>query len=81
MAELPIAETIVAKLSIHLGPNVARMVIKSFARKIGAAGGEQLTGAHVAGLIDEIRPMLNVMIGKGPADAVAADIARATAAK
>jgi hypothetical protein len=52
------------------------MAIKSFAKKIGVSGPEALTAAHLPALVDEIHPMLNIMIGKGPADAVAADISR-----
>ena len=69
----PIAETVIAKLSVHLGPHVAKMTVRSFAKKVGA---EQLTAAHVPGLIEDIRPMLNVMIGKGPSESVVADIER-----
>lgn len=74
----PIAETVIAKLSVHLGPHVAKMTVRSFAKKVGA---EQLTLAHVPGLIEDIRPMLNVMIGKGPSESVVADIERVTAGK
>ena len=69
----PIADTVIAKLSVHLGPHVAKMTVRSFAKKVGA---EQLTAAHVPGLIEDIRPMLNVMIGKGPSESVVADIER-----
>ena len=68
-----IADAVVAKLSTHLGPHVAKMTLKSFARKIGV---EQLTPAHLPRLIEEIRPMLNVMIGRGPSEAVVAELAR-----
>jgi hypothetical protein len=80
MAE-PIAETVIAKLSVHLGPNVARMALKSFARKVGVQGHDQLTAAHLPRLIEDIRPMLNVMIGKGPSESVVAEIERVTSAK
>ena len=76
----PIADLVIAKLAIHLGPHVARMALKSFAKKVGIPGNEQLTAAHVPGLIGEIRPMLNVMIGQGASEAVVADIERVTAA-
>ena len=75
MPEPAIADAIIAKLSIHLGPHVARMALKSFAKKVDLPG-ERLTAAHVPGLIQDIRPMLNVMIGKGPSEAVVADIER-----
>ena len=81
MTEPPISEIVLARLSLHLGPNVARMALKSFVKKAGIAGPEQLTSAHLTGLVDEIRPMLNVMIGKGPTDAVVAEIARLAPAK
>ena len=71
-----IADAVVAKLSVHLGPHVAKMTIKSFARKVGV---EQLTAAHVPRLIEEIRPMLNVMIGRGPSESVVAELARVAA--
>lgn len=75
----PLTETVISKLSVHLGPHVARMTVKSFAKKVGAQ--EQLTADHLPRLIEEIRPMLNVMIGKGASDSVVADIERATTAR
>jgi hypothetical protein len=72
----PIGERVIAKLSTHLGPHVARMALKSFAQKAGIQDQAQLTAAHLPGLVEEIRPMLNVMIGRGPGEALAADIAR-----
>ena len=76
MPEMPIGDIIIGKLATHLGPNVAKMTVKAFAKKAGAGGYEQLTAAHLPALLEEIRPMLNVMIGKGPAEAVVADISR-----
>lgn len=73
----PLTETVISKLAVHLGPHVARMTVKSFAKKVGAP--DQLTVAHLPKLIEEIRPMLNVMIGKGASESVVADIQRATA--
>ena len=78
MAEPQIAETVISTLSVYLGPHVAKMALKSFAQKVGVPAQEQLTVAHVPGLIAEIRPMLNVMIGKGPSEAVVADLERMT---
>ena len=80
MPEPPIADAVISKLAIHLGPHVAKMALKSFAKKVGIASHEQLTVAHLPGLLADIRPMLNVMIGKGPSEVVVADIARATSA-
>ena len=77
----PIADVVIAKLSVHLGPHVAKMAVRLFAKKAGVDGYEHLTAAHVPRLIEEIRPMLNVMIGKGPSASVMADIERTSAGR
>ncbi len=74
-----IGDLVISRLSVHLGPNVSKMAIRSFAKKAGVHGPEELTVAHLPALVEEIHPMLNVMIGKGPADAVVADIQRTVA--
>ena len=76
MHETALGDALAAKLSIHLGPNVSRMAIKSFAKKVGLAGPEQITPTHVPAFIEEIRPMLNVMVGRGPTDALVTEISR-----
>jgi len=75
----PVARAIIQTLSLHLGPHVANMAVKAFGRKVGVPTPDQLTIAHVPGLIEEIRPMLNVMIGTGPSQSVVADIERVAA--
>lgn len=77
----PIADVVIAKLSVHLGPHVAKMAVRSFAKKAGVNDYGQLTAAHVPRLIEDIRPMLNVMIGKGPSESVVADIERTSAGR
>lgn len=77
----PIAEAVIAKLSGHLGPHVAKMAVRSFAKKAGVDSYEQLTAAHLPRLIEDIRPMLNVMIGKGASESVVADIERTGAGR
>ena len=72
-------DALTAKLSIHLGPNVSRMAIKSFAKKAGLSGPEQIAPTHVPALIEELRPMLNVMVGRGPSEAVMTEISRRAA--
>ena len=76
MTDAHFADAIIAKLSVHLGPNVSKMAVRAFAKKNGVASYEQLTVAHLPALIEEIRPMLNVMIGREPAEAVLGEIAR-----
>ena len=78
--EPKIADIVIGKLSVHIGPNVARMAIRTFAKKTGAPSADALSAADLPGLIQEMRPILNVMIGKTPADAVLTDIARACSA-
>ena len=71
-----IADKIVVRLSTHIGPNVARMAVRSFAKKAGIPDPAQLAPAHVSALMDDLRPMLHVMMGRGPAEALVADILR-----
>lgn len=75
MPDARLADMIHAKLAVHLGPNVAKMTVDNFLRK-GGIGREALTTAHLPALIAEIRPMLNVMIGRGPTESVLAEIER-----
>jgi hypothetical protein len=74
-----LAESITATLSVHLGPNVSRMAIRSFAKKVGLSGPEQISPTHIPALIEELRPMLNVMVGRGPSEAVMTEISRRAA--
>ena len=75
-----VADAVLAKLSVHLGPHVARVALKTFAKKIDVADHQKLTRSDLPALIRELRPMLNVMIGKGPSEAVVADIERVASA-
>lgn len=77
----PIAEAVISKLSVHLGPHVAKMAVRMFAKKAGVDAYEHLTAAHLPRLIEELRPMLNVMIGRGPSESVVADIERTASAR
>lgn len=67
---------ITGKLATHLGPNVARMAVKTFAQKAVNRKPEELTHADLPHLIEAMRPMLTVMIGKDPGDAVLHEISR-----
>ncbi len=62
---------------MHLDRHVATMAVRAFGKKVGIPAPEQLTTAHVPALIEEIRPMLHVMIGAGASQTVLADIERA----
>lgn len=72
-----IAAIITQKLGVHLGPNVARMAVKTFAQKAVAKKPEELIMTDLPALLEALRPMLVVMIGKEPGAAVLEEIARA----
>jgi hypothetical protein len=72
MAEASLAEVVVAKLSVHVGPHVAKMMTRSFSKK--SAGGEALSAAQLPAFMEEIRPMLTVLIGKAATEAVGDDL-------
>ena len=76
MSDARLAEMVHAKLAVHLGPNVAKMTLDNFLRKSGVKTREALTAAHLPALVAEIRPMLNVMIGRGPTESVLSEIER-----
>jgi len=71
-----VGDVVTKRLSVHLGPNVARMAVKAFAQKALARKPEELTSAQVPQLIEALRPMLVVMIGKEPSTVVLDEIAR-----
>jgi hypothetical protein len=73
----PIGDIVATKLSVHLGPNVARMAVKTFAQKAVTRTPDALTSADLPALIEAMRPMLVVMIGKNPTEAVLGEIERA----
>ncbi|MGZ5445733.1 MAG: hypothetical protein ACXW5U_32440 [Thermoanaerobaculia bacterium] len=72
-----IGDIVAQTLSVHLGPNVARMAVKAFAQKAVARKPEELTSAELPALVEAMRPMLVVMIGKNPSEAVLGEIERA----
>jgi hypothetical protein len=72
-----VADVVAQKLAVHLGPNVARMAVKTFAAKAVSRKPEELTITDVPALLEAMRPMLVVMIGKEPSVVVLEEIARA----
>jgi len=69
-----VGDIVTRKLAVHLGPNVARMAVKTFAQKAVSRKPEELTRAEVPQLIEALRPMLVVMIGKSPSEVVLGEI-------
>jgi hypothetical protein len=71
-----VSDFIASRLAIHLGPNVARMAVKTFAQKALSLKPEQLTVSDLAKLSEAMKPMLTVMIGREPGEAVLREINR-----
>jgi hypothetical protein len=74
--DLPVGDFIASRLAIHLGPNVARMAVKTFSLKALSLKPEELTVGDLPSLTAAMRPMLTVMIGREPGEAVLREISR-----
>ncbi|MEO8036428.1 MAG: hypothetical protein ABI837_18470 [Acidobacteriota bacterium] len=72
MADAALVDALVAKLSVPVGPHVAKMLIRSFTKKAGT--GDSLTAAQIPAFIEEIRPMVMVLLGKAATEVIAADL-------
>jgi hypothetical protein len=75
-----IAAVVISRLAPHLGPNVARMAMKTSSQKALGLAPEATQLTHVPKLLDAIRPMLNVMLGKDHAETIILEIRRDLAA-
>lgn len=71
-----IGDLVTSKLAVHLGPHVARIAVKKFSKVALDCEPEELTRAHVPELIEALRPMLAVMVGKDPSRVLLDEIAR-----
>ncbi len=69
-----IADKIADRLSVYLGPNTARIAVKTFSIKALGRGPETLTRADIPRLIAALRPMLRTFVGKAHAETVLAQI-------
>jgi hypothetical protein len=70
------AATIASRLARHLGPNIARIAITTFSQKALGIPAEEAQPFQIPKLIEALRPMLNVMLGKDHAEAVIGEIRR-----
>ena len=70
------AATIVSRLAVHLGPNIARIAITTFSEKALGVSAEEVKPSEIPTLLEALRPMLNVMLGKEHAEAVIGEIRR-----
>jgi hypothetical protein len=71
-----ISAIVISRLAPHLGPNVARMAMKTSSQKALGLPPEAAERMHVPKLLDAIRPMLNVMLGKDHAETIILEIRR-----
>jgi len=69
-----IANIITSRLAPHLGPNVARMAVKTSSKQALGVAPEAVQPSQARAVIDAIRPMLNVMLGRDHAESIVADI-------
>ena len=76
MPDMTIAEIIQQHIAVHLGPHTAKMAIKMAADKsVGVAPDVRLS--DVPKVIEELHPMLNVLIGRDRAQQTLDEITRA----
>jgi hypothetical protein len=72
----PTAERIIQKLTVHLGPHVARIAMKTFAKQALSRSPDTITAADVPKLLESMRSMLVVMMGREAAAVVVEEIRR-----
>jgi hypothetical protein len=72
----PVSEQVATRLAPYIGAFNAQMWIKSVARRDLGIGPEELTGIHVARLLEGLRPFLQTLMGRGTADDLLAQIGR-----
>lgn len=70
MGDTSIAERVTEALAPYLGPFNARIAVKTFAQRALKLAPEALTGEHLPGLLDALRPTLYTLVGRDPTDAL-----------
>lgn len=71
-----IAEAIAGKLSPYLGEYNARIAVRTFAKRAFDISPEELTSAHVPGLLEALQPMLNTLAGHSATETMLHQIQR-----
>jgi hypothetical protein len=71
-----VSEQVATRLAPYIGAFNARMWIQSVARRDLGVSPEELTGGHVAKLLDGLRPFLQTLMGRGTADDLLLQIGR-----
>jgi serine/threonine-protein kinase len=76
LARTPIAERVSDRLAAYLGPNTARVAVKTFAQKALGRGPETLSVADLPALQAALRPMLRTFVGKTRTESLLEEIAK-----
>lgn len=72
-----IADIIQQHIAVHLGPHTAKMAVKMAAGKSVGLAPDAVQRGDVAKVIEELHPMLNVLIGRDRAQQTLDEITRA----
>lgn len=76
IASTSISEKVAARLTPYIGHFNAQMWIKSVARRELGLAPEQLTASHLSPLVNGLRPFLQALMGRSPADDLLQQIGR-----
>ncbi|RLB53617.1 MAG: hypothetical protein DRI34_13185 [Deltaproteobacteria bacterium] len=68
MNDESLADRLAAQLSRYLGPNNARVAVRTFALKTIGCSPEQLQPRHLPQIFDSLKPMLNTLVGRQAAE-------------
>jgi hypothetical protein len=71
-----VSEQVATRLAPYIGAFNAQMWIRSVARRDLNIAPEELTAAHVVGLLEGLRPFLQTLMGRGTADDLLLQIGR-----
>jgi hypothetical protein len=69
-----VATVVVQRLAPHLGPHVANMAMKTFSQKALGIQPDAARSSDLPKLLDALRPMLTVMLGREHAEVVIGEI-------
>jgi hypothetical protein len=76
MPDMNVAEIIQKHIAVHLGPHTAKMAVRMAADKSGLAP-DAVQPSDVSKVIEELHPMLNVLVGRARAQQTLDEITRA----
>jgi hypothetical protein len=62
------------RLTVYLGPNTARVALKTFAHRSVGVAPEDMTPEQTKLLLEALRPMLKTLLGAAQSDRLVANI-------